>query len=926
MNSTQLLFQEDQAPPTPVECLGQTFPSDDARRQHYLDILRAKLADPEFRKIEGFPLGSDEDILALSDPPYFTACPNPFIPEFIRHYGKPYDPTDGYSREPLTVDVQEGKTDALYKAHGYHTKVPHLAIVPSILHYTEPGDVVLDGFCGSGMTGVAAQWCGAAAAAYRVKLEAEWKVFGQRAPKWGTRRVVLNDLSPAAAFIAANYNLPFDVEAFAKAGKKLLTEISAELGWMYETKHTDGRVGRIDYTVWSEVFSCPSCTGEVVFSEEALDLETKRVRTSFPCPHCSTSLTKDNLERVFESRADPASGEPWRRVKLRPMLVSYTVSGARFEKTADADDIIRLERIEAMALPEGMPTNRFPIEAMYHGSRIAPKGFTRVHHFFLPRAGHGMAIAWRLARAEGDARLRNMLLWFVEQAIWGMSVLARYAPTHFSQVNQYLNGVYYVASQHAECSPWYILEGKLKRLESAFRTGFSVRDAALTTVGSAALLQLTSDSIDYIFTDPPFGENIFYADLNFLVESWQRVLTDSKPEAIVDHFKNKELQDYHTLMRRCFEEYHRVLKPGHWMTVVFSNSSAAVWNAIQAALQQAGFVVANVSAMDKQQGSYRQVTSTTAVKQDLVISAYKPNGGLEDRFAKAAGNEDSAWDFVRTHLKYLPTVKLKGSELEFIAERDPRVIFDRMVAFFVRHNYSVPVSSQEFQAGLAQRFADRDGMVFLPEQVTEYDRKRMQTASAPQMEMFISDERSAIDWLTDFLRRKPSTYQELHPEFIKQLGAGWKKHEAKPELSALLDDNFLRYDPKAKDGHEVPSQIHSHLSSNWATLRNLDKNDPRLKAAATDRWFVPDPTKAQELEKVREKALLKDFEVYKAHTGRKLKEFRLEVMRAGFRTCWRDRDYTTIVAVAKKVPDDVLQEDEKLLLWYDQAVTRMEEA
>ena len=64
-----------------------------------------------------------------------------------------------------------------------------------------------------------------------------------------------------------------------------------------------------------------------------------------------------------------------------------------------------------------------------------------------------------------------------------------------------------------------------------------------------------------------------------------------------------------------------------------------------------------------------------AVKQDLVISAYKPNGGLEDRFRKAAGNEESAWDFVRSHLKYLPTVKLKGSELEFIAERDPRVIF-----------------------------------------------------------------------------------------------------------------------------------------------------------------------------------------------------------------------------------------------------------
>ena len=134
MNSTQPLFQEDKAPPTLVECLGQTFSSDDARRQHYLGLLRPKLAVPKFRKIEGFPVGSDEAILALSDPPYFTACPNPFIPEFIKYYVEPYDPADGYSHEPLTVDVQEGKADAVHKAHGYHTKVPRLAIVPSILH------------------------------------------------------------------------------------------------------------------------------------------------------------------------------------------------------------------------------------------------------------------------------------------------------------------------------------------------------------------------------------------------------------------------------------------------------------------------------------------------------------------------------------------------------------------------------------------------------------------------------------------------------------------------------------------------------------------------------------------------------------------------------------------------------------------------
>jgi hypothetical protein len=76
-----------------VECLGLTFPSNDARRAHFLQLLAEKLKDPAFRKVEGFPHGTDEAILAMSDPPYYTACPNPWLADFVHHYGTPYDPT-----------------------------------------------------------------------------------------------------------------------------------------------------------------------------------------------------------------------------------------------------------------------------------------------------------------------------------------------------------------------------------------------------------------------------------------------------------------------------------------------------------------------------------------------------------------------------------------------------------------------------------------------------------------------------------------------------------------------------------------------------------------------------------------------------------------------------------------------------------------
>ena len=359
----------------PVECLGLTFESDEARRDYFLKKLKVKLH--ELRQRPDFPIGEDEDILRLSDPPYYTACPNPFLAEFVKCHGRPYDPAEPYHGEPFAVDVSEGKTDPLYRAHGYHTKVPHRAIVPSILHYTKPGDMVLDGFCGSGMTGVAAQWCGTAPTAFRRELGERWRKEGRAAPEWGTRYAVLGDLSPAATFIAPNYNIPFDVHAFSKAARKLLDEVEEEIGWTYETLHTDGKTrGRINYTVWSEVFSCPECVGQVVFLHEALDKNTQKTRSVFPCPHCSAELTKGNLERSFETLVDSASGEAWKRIRFQAVLIDYSVGKTRFQKEPDSNDLSTLDRINNLTLPSNIPTNTFPIDEMYHGSRLAPKGFS----------------------------------------------------------------------------------------------------------------------------------------------------------------------------------------------------------------------------------------------------------------------------------------------------------------------------------------------------------------------------------------------------------------------------------------------------------------------------------------------------------------------------------------------------------------------
>ena len=954
----------------PVECLGLTFENDNARRAHFLGKLKegleelhmklggipyqsaddtvsrmtaiehcpmgdeAQLRDlaegmrhadsskdllQRWKDEVGFPHGEIEDILNLSDPPYYTACPNPFLATFVKAHGRPYDPDEPYNRKPFAVDVSEGKTHAVYRAHGYHTKVPHLAIVPSILHYTEPGDLILDGFAGSGMTGVAAQWCETAPASYRKSLEALWAGQGLGKPKWGLRRTIQNDLSPLASSIAANYIIPFDVDAFAKAGHVLLDEVETELGWMYETLHADGKTkGPIDYTVWSEVFGCPDCTGEVVFTDEAMDETSGRVRDMFPCPHCSGELTKRRMERLYESHFDPSIHSTIRVPRRKPSVIVYSLSGTTYRKKVHASDLATLKRISQFPLPSEVPSDLIPRMHMTHErARMDYSGVSHIHHFFLPRAAHALAAMWRRANAHPDVRIRHMLLYFVEQAIWGMSILNRYSPTHYSQVNQQLTGVYYVASQISEVSPRYNLGNKLSRLIKTFGDAHARQaSGCIVTASTTASLGIPDDAVDYVFTDPPFGENIYYADLNFLVESWHGVLTNAVPEAIVDRFKHKGLPEYQRLMRRCFEEYRRVLKPGRWITVVFHNSKNAVWTALQEAMLAAGFVVADVRTMDKQQGSYRQITST-AVKQDLVISAYKPNDGLEERFALQRGTEDGVWDFLRTHLGQLPVFVLKDDRVEVVNERQPYLLFDRMVAFHVLRNVTVPLSVGEFLAGLAKRFPERDGMVFLPDQVAEYDKKRMTAAEVVQLEIFVVDESSAIQWLKQQLSRKPQTFQDIHPRFLQEI-AGWQKHEKLPELSEMLDQNFLCYDGAG----EVPSQVHSYLSTNFKELRNLPKDHPGLRAKAKGRWYAPDPNKAVDVEMRRARILLREFDEYRQSSQRKLKLFRLEAVRAGFFQAYQDRDYATIISVAEKIPVAVLQEDQKLMLWYDQAMTR----
>lgn len=849
--------------------------------------LRARL--PELKRLPGFPKGDDEDILKMSIPPYYTACPNPFIEEWLKETApEGYDSEPYEDPGPFTADISEGKGHLIYKAHSYPTKVPHQAIMRYILHYTRPGDVVLDAFCGTGMTGVAAQACGDPELVFKHRVEVEMGKV-----RWGVRRAILQDLSPSATFIAAGLNLPIDAEAFDKRSQEILDEFEDEWGWVYDTTHTDGTKAKIDYTVWSEVFTCPHCAGEVVFYEAAFDEDSGEVSAQFHCPKCGASLNRKSLERRYTEALD-ALGTTRPTLARRPVAIHYKTKGRAFSRPPSPDDLELLRRIDRTEIPFWFPTE--PLPYLYRTKWLRQHGLETgtgitAGHFHLRRSLIALSVLWEKAN-DSDPGIRLPLLFWIEQAIWGLSLMNRYKHGDHSQVNRAQTGIYYVPALIAECSVAYNLSGskpevgKRRNLVKTWARLPDVRAAVIST-GSSTNVSLTDSSIDYIFIDPPFGENFYYADLAYLVESWHRVLTPLDAQAIVSKSKTyqKDVAEYRKLMEECFREFFRVLKPGRWMTVEFNNSSNEIWLAIQEALSSAGFVVADTRVFDKQHLSFAQIAGHDTVKRDLIISAYKPADEAEERFSVVAGTEAGAWEFVKEHLSHLPVFEGTGEEARPVRERQGDRLYDRMVAYHIHRGVSIPMTAGEFFVGLEQRLPLRDNMYFLPEQVGDYESKRALVKEFGQADLFITNEASALQWLRQFLRNKPRTFSEIQPPFFTELQEGLPDWEDLPDLKVLLDQNFL-HDEK-------------------------------------DRWYVPDPKNAADLERVRQKALLKEFEAYISKKG-KLEKFRSEAVKAGFKEAWARRDFHMIVQVGNRLPEDVFAEDASLLYYLDNARQRLE--
>lgn len=860
-----------------IICLGKEFTTEDERREYYRNELRTKL--PELKKIEGFPIGDDEDIINLSDPPYYTACPNPWLNDFIAEWEKDKENIKGrkmdfHIDEPYTRDISEGKNNPIYNVHTYHTKVPHPAIMRYILHYTQPGDIVFDGFGGTGMTGVATYMCGMPNIELKHIIENEWKNNQSKLPNWGIRKAICSDLSPIASFISYNYNSPIIIDEYQKVFDDVLLKLEKEYAWMFLVKHTNGKFGKLNYIVWSEVLVCPNCSSEIVYFDLAVKRGEGIVLDEFKCNHCKTLLSKTDCDKKIETKFDIDTDEVVSTVKYVPVFINYKYDGKKHEKKPDISDFQLIDKIESIKNPYWFPKYEIP-KGDKTGEPIR-MGLKSVYQLYTKRNLLVLSFLWE----HLPLQLRWLATSFLSRNLTKCNRFIVNNHNPYGRINGPLTGTLYIPSEVVEQSAIELF--KDKAIDFSWQT-----NGNLTQVSSASdLRQIKTDSVDYIFTDPPFGANYMYSELNFIWESWLKVRTDNKDEAIENKTQQKGPIDYSDLMLKCFLEYYRILKPDRWMTVEFSNTNAAIWNAIQHSLQRSGFIISNVSALDKIHGGIKSMWYTTSVKQDLIISCYKPKNAIEIQVAMDS-NVNSVWNFIEEHLKHLPIHLKVENNTTAIIERNPKILNDRLVKYYLMKNIALPINVSEFQEGLRQRFSERDGMYFTHEQVAEYDSKKAKTQMFIQLSLLVSSENDGIEWLKNELR-KPQTIQYIHPKWLKAIAAV-RKNDILPELKDILNENFIQ----ESDG----------------------------------KWRTPDPNEALDREALRTKVLLKEFTGYIAvinqTKSKKLKEVRIEALRAGFKNCWGQKDFKTIVTVGDMIPPNILLEDEQLLMYYDIAKDRV---
>lgn len=512
-------------------------------------------------------------------------------------------------RGPMTDNIEGGKGSVFYRAHSYHTKVPVEGLVQLMEHYTDPGDVVLDPFCGSGQTGVAAVLTG--------------------------RHAVLSDLSPAAVHIARGYTARVDPDRFKQVASELLGGLRPLELDLYGVPG-----GRIEYTVWSDVYRCLTCEREILFWDAAVDHEAGAVLKRLSCPVGHGPFKKTDLH--------------WLRSQPVQENISLDDQAARLVRPVETAG--QGNRVERSKVPHWYPSVTWESWREMWRAQHEVQGIVTSADFFTARNLYALSALWHAIGQVEEDSIRAGLRFVFTASVNRASRRYQWHPRRPTNV---LSSTMYLASLNYEFNVFSLFRRKLATITDMYRQTWDAPGSCDVHLGSAEQLAWVADgSVDYVFTDPPFGSNIYYSDSSFLWEAWLGEQTDVAAETVVNRRLTAELgrttlDDYEKAMSRAMGEISRVMRPGAWASLQFHNSDDAVWSSIQNAVDSAGLRVEAAVVMDKGQASFKGLRHEDKGEKvanfDLVMhlaAGTQASPNAQRREVDRAEIEKELWEYV----------------------------------------------------------------------------------------------------------------------------------------------------------------------------------------------------------------------------------------------------------------------------------------